>query len=175
MAWTAARTWVTGELVTSTMLNTHIRDNLNAISSIPAARVYNSANVSIPNNTDTALPFDSERFDTDAIHDPASNNTRLTCKTAGKYAIGGQSRFNGVAGGAYRLAKILLSPAGRYIAFTVGPPLGTLEVHQNVQTIEQLAVNDYVELVVAQDSGGALNQNTVAADRFEFWMQRLSD
>ncbi len=28
MAWTAPRTWVTGEIVTESMLNTHIRDNL---------------------------------------------------------------------------------------------------------------------------------------------------
>lgn len=28
MAWTAPRTWVTGELVTAALLNTHLRDNL---------------------------------------------------------------------------------------------------------------------------------------------------
>lgn len=28
MAWTAPRTWVTSETVTSTMMNTHVRDNL---------------------------------------------------------------------------------------------------------------------------------------------------
>lgn len=28
MAWTAPRTWVTGEVVTATMMNTHVRDNL---------------------------------------------------------------------------------------------------------------------------------------------------
>ncbi len=27
MAWTAPRTWTTGELVTKTILDTHIRDN----------------------------------------------------------------------------------------------------------------------------------------------------
>jgi len=29
MAWTTPRTWVAGELVTATMLNAHLRDNLN--------------------------------------------------------------------------------------------------------------------------------------------------
>lgn len=29
--WTAPRTWVTGEVVTSTIMNTHIRDNFNAL------------------------------------------------------------------------------------------------------------------------------------------------
>ena len=28
MAWTAPRTWVTGELVTASIMNTHVRDNL---------------------------------------------------------------------------------------------------------------------------------------------------
>lgn len=31
MAWTSPRTWVTGELVTAALLNTHLRDNLNAV------------------------------------------------------------------------------------------------------------------------------------------------
>jgi hypothetical protein len=31
MAWTAARTWVTGEVVTAAVMNTHVRDNLNAL------------------------------------------------------------------------------------------------------------------------------------------------
>lgn len=35
MAWTTARTWVSGELVDETILNTHIRDNLNALKTPP--------------------------------------------------------------------------------------------------------------------------------------------
>tara|TARA_R110000824_G_scaffold21078_6_gene78864 strand:- start:3332 stop:3619 length:288 start_codon:yes stop_codon:yes gene_type:complete len=31
VAWTAPRTWVSGELVTAALFNTHIRDNLNAL------------------------------------------------------------------------------------------------------------------------------------------------
>lgn len=31
MAWTAPRTWTTGELVTAAIMNTHVRDNLSAI------------------------------------------------------------------------------------------------------------------------------------------------
>lgn len=31
MAWTSPRTWVTGETVTAALLNTHVRDNLDAI------------------------------------------------------------------------------------------------------------------------------------------------
>lgn len=34
MAWTTPRTWVAGEVVTAALLNTHLRDNLNAVSGI---------------------------------------------------------------------------------------------------------------------------------------------
>ena len=35
MAWSSPRTWTTGELVTAALMNTHIRDNLNALFSPP--------------------------------------------------------------------------------------------------------------------------------------------
>lgn len=36
MAWTAPRTWVTGEVVTAAIMNTHVRDNLNALNGFVA-------------------------------------------------------------------------------------------------------------------------------------------
>ena len=33
MAWTTPRTWTSAEVVTKTIMDTHIRDNLNAMSS----------------------------------------------------------------------------------------------------------------------------------------------
>ena len=32
MAWTAPRTWVVAEIVTASVMNTHVRDNLLALS-----------------------------------------------------------------------------------------------------------------------------------------------
>ena len=45
MAWTTPRTWVSGELVTHTLLNTHLRDNLNALKA-PSTDYYNVNEVS---------------------------------------------------------------------------------------------------------------------------------
>jgi hypothetical protein len=36
MAWTAARTWVTGELVTASIMNSAVRDNLDALKAPPS-------------------------------------------------------------------------------------------------------------------------------------------
>lgn len=38
MSWTTPRTWVTDELVTASVMNAHLRDNLNALKSPPSAQ-----------------------------------------------------------------------------------------------------------------------------------------
>lgn len=45
MAWTLPRTWVAGEVVTAALLNTHLRDNLNAVSGILADAAENIVNL----------------------------------------------------------------------------------------------------------------------------------
>jgi len=43
--WTAPRTWATDELVTAALLNTHLRDNLDALKSPPSASYLSTADV----------------------------------------------------------------------------------------------------------------------------------
>lgn len=58
MAWTAPRTWVVGEVATAAQLNTHLRDNLNAIG--PHVRVRKTTTESVTNST--TLQNDDELF-----------------------------------------------------------------------------------------------------------------
>ena len=51
------------------------------------AHVYNSGALSVVTATWTAMPADSEYYDTDTIHSTVSNTSRLTATTAGKYWI----------------------------------------------------------------------------------------
>lgn len=61
MAWTTPRTWVAGELVTATQMNTHLRDNLNVLKT----SIDNNGNLSFPaattinvsSSTNTAVPI----------------------------------------------------------------------------------------------------------------------
>lgn len=131
-----------------------------------AARVYASANQSIPTGTHTALVFDFEVFDDAGYHDTATNNTRLTVAEAGTYVITGQVEFTGnstgarmvsvpINGSGSRLAQVLVSSAGAVptrIQATTGPV--------------KLAAGDYVELLAWQDSGAGLN---VTAGRYNSW------
>lgn len=65
MAWTAPRTWSTGELVTATMMNTHVRDNLLALKTPPAASVATFSATSTTSTTfvdylDVTITFNTE-------------------------------------------------------------------------------------------------------------------
>ncbi|NQW23332.1 MAG: hypothetical protein HQ475_07805 [SAR202 cluster bacterium] len=136
-----------------------------------SARVYHSVNQSITNATDTALAFDSERWDTDVIHDTVTNNSRLTCKTAGKYIIVGSVRWTSNVTGV-RNTFIRLNGT-TWLAFNM-PDTNQGNVHAiTVSTIYDLAVNDYIELMVHQTSGGALNLEATGNYSPEFMMAKV--
>ena len=121
------------------------------------AKVYRNTAFSIPNATVTAIPFDKEHYDTDVIHDNSTHNTRLTCKTAGKYRIsGGFDLFNFASGAGFAWIVIVLN--GTTNIGGVGFEAGTSYYPRlSVSTEYELAVNDYVELKVYQNNGVALN------------------
>jgi len=122
-----------------------------ALKAVPAARAFHSANQIIATATIAILALDSERFDTDTIHDTVTNNSRLTCKTAGKYQITAQVRWDSSNTGTYRGVGIRLNGT-TFIGFDLSPPPAQ-PLRQNVTTLYDLAVNDYVEVEVEHDSG----------------------
>lgn len=138
------------------------------------ARVTHSTAQTISTGTGvTTLAFNTERWDTDTIHDTVTNNSRLTCKTAGKYLIGCHVTFASNATGS-RAAFLMLNGT-TYIAITrentdTGSGFTTCI---ECTTVYDLAVNDYVECQVQQSSGG--NLDVLSAGNFtpEFYMQRL--
>lgn len=89
MTWTIPKTWSTGELVTASLLNTHLRDNLDALKDPPTAAYM--ANES-SNYTTTSTSF----VDVDAT------NMALTLDTnGGAVLIGFHGYANNAAGIVY--------------------------------------------------------------------------
>lgn len=131
----------------------------------PFSRVSSSANQSIANTTATAIAFNGEDADNDAIHDTVTNNTRLTCRTAGVYHISGSVLWATGAGN-YRQLKIQKNGATELISVSQPPVGGGNGTRQVVNATVELAVGDYVELIAQQDSGGALNVTTDVSTRF---------
>ena len=135
-------------------------------------RVYNSSNISINNNTATALTFDSERYDTDTMHSTSSNTGRITIKTAGKYIIGATVEFavNGT-----NIRQIYPQVNGSTIIAVQSAPAtsGTNQTRMVFNTIYSFAVNDYIELIAYQNSGGSLNVTVNGNYSPEFYAQKI--
>lgn len=162
-----ARTVIVGDQIAMTITKKTLTDIENAI----GARVYNNADLTgIVTATETALAMNSERFDSDALHDTVTNNTRLTAPIAGRYHIGGNIQWDGnTAGIRYFYIRV---NGTTVIGRTVQAPHASGLV-QTVSADYQLAAADYVELVAYQDSG--TNRSILAIGNWtpEFWMHRI--
>lgn len=136
--------------------NSHLAENgIDAHGIIPSCKVYHNQDQSIVSSTLTALAFNSERWDTDNIHDVATNNNRLVCKTPGKYLVIGQVMFATNSTGVRSLS--IRQNGSTTMATTSSTSLTGQETSLGVSTILDLDVNDYVELLVYQNAGTALN------------------
>lgn len=157
MAWSTPRTWVAGETLTASILNTHVRDNLSFLYTPPMCRVRNSASISIATSgVSQALTFNSERFDTDSMHSTTVDTSRVNTPTAGKYLFTGHVQFAS-GGGNYRETFVRLSGATIVAHLQLPPVGGGIVTAMSIATAYACLVTNYAELVVAQDTGGALN------------------
>lgn len=137
---------------------------------IPQARVEKTVGQSIPSNIAVfnALTYESELYDTAGLFDPAAPD-RLTAPIAGVYAIDAGVRWSANALGT-RFAGICINQptvgacgitnniAVSQYATNDDPGVGTLRLtQQSVSTQVKLAAGAVVQVVVTQNSGGALN------------------
>lgn len=170
MAWSAPSTRSTGYVASAANWNEIVNDVLWLGNDMPHARVYNTANLAIPNSTITALTFNSERYDTGGCHSTASNTSRLTVPSGGGgvYHLGASVNFASNATGT-RAAAIRLNGATTLANVEVGAQSGTLGLV--VSCDYKLSAGDYVEVTVYQASGGSLNVTTNSSFSPEFWFR----
>jgi hypothetical protein len=148
------------------------RQQLDTTVRFSGCRVYKTSSQSIDSGTLTAINFDAERYDTDTYHDTVTNNTRLTIALVGYYHIGGCVEFEANAVGIRALH--LRVNGTTYIASQQVETVTTGRVTVlSVSTDYCLTATDYVELVVEQDSGGALGVTATANTSPEFWLHHL--
>jgi hypothetical protein len=140
------------------------------IGAIPQARVEKTVAQAIPSNIAVfnTLTWESELYDTAGLFNPAAPD-RLTAPIAGVYAIDGGVRWATNALGT-RFAGICINQptvgacgltnnvAVSQYATNDDPGIGTMRLtQQSVSTQLKLAAGDVVQVVVTQNSGGALN------------------
>jgi hypothetical protein len=122
-------------------------------------RVSNSANISLPTDTNLALTFDSETFDADNYHSTSVNTSRLTVPSGkdGMYCIMGSAVFAAGAGSALR--EIFLQVNGTTIIAQSSMAVTDSTQRDRLVVCElyRLSAGDYVELIARQQSGSSLN------------------
>lgn len=140
--------------VTTSVTDADEANELVAAAANNACRVYNSTDIAIATASLGPLTFNSERFDTGALHSTSANTSHLTCVTAAKYYIFGSVEWAANSTG-YRQLAIRLNGT-TYIANVTTLPVTGAVTQMTVGTVYALSASDYVELMVAQTSGGDL-------------------
>lgn len=144
------RTWTVGELLTASKLNTDLRDGMNFLLSPPRTLLHKTASQSVNNTTWTVLTWNSEQYDNDGGHSNSTNNSRYTAQTAGWFTFTANILW---ASSGERGARFLKNGSGNPFGEAV---INGYAVHITGWTL--LSVNDYVEVMGYQNSGGSLLQ-----------------
>lgn len=131
-----------------------------------SVRAISSADTSLTTGTWTNLAMaGADRFDTDTMHDPVTNNSRITFNTAGKYIVTAHAAFLTNATGVRKIG-IALNAAATYIAMTSTPALGAGETELSIATVYSFIVGDFINLQGYQTSGGALSVRGVGGENY---------
>lgn len=150
------RTWVVGELVTASFMNTNIRDAGNFLTATPLCEVRQTVAQSIPNSTNTPVNMDTEDIDNDNAHSTVTNTSRYTAQTAGWHRISGGVGITGNATGARQVSILKNSVVNPGSAQWLNPGAVTAAISARSKCIP-LSVGDFAEIALFQTSGGALN------------------
>jgi hypothetical protein len=153
--YTAAGTVSAGDVYTAAAHNI-IATDVNNIIVPPAVRCTQSAAQSIPHNTSTAVAFDgADSYDTDDMHSPTVNNSRITINTDGIYAVSGTFAWNGAPTVRFHLQIAVNGSITAAYNYPIDISTGTQAVALNINTMYSFVAGNYVQLLVFQGSGGA--------------------
>ena len=174
MAWTSPRTWVSGETVTHTELNTHIRDNLDFLHSKDHASAYQTANQNLLDSTWANITFDAEHFDSNTMHSTSTNPARIKCNSDGLYLAVFKVSFDTNTTGVRR-AQLRENAAGSSSGGTArgiwsAPGLASVNTTVSGTRLLRLVDTDYIEVFAYQDSGGAID---IISGTAATWLQLM--
>jgi hypothetical protein len=142
--------------------------SLSKLAITPMARVFHNANQAVPNAA-AAVAFNSERYDTAALHDPA-NNSRLAAPTAGVWAI--SFSWDATTNGANYEFFLRVNGTTEIARYADDQVSGTWR--DTLSTEYQLAAGDYVEVMMIAQTAGTVTLNAVGNRSPEFTMSLVS-
>lgn len=119
----------------------------------PACRVFHNTTQSIADNTVTTVLFNSERYDTDNMHNTVTNNSRITINTAGLYLLTFHGRVITAADYLALFCDFNVNAGSFSCAEMRWHPNTTGDVHNyQLTTVYKFAAGDFIEARVYQDN-----------------------
>ena len=112
-------------------------------------RLTHSVNQNVGTSVDTALTFDTEKYDS-GMHS-AGNPTRITFPVGGKYIVIANCTWAATGGGNVRSLFIRFKGTTMLGNIKQAPTPGGLASSQCLTIIDLFNAEDYVEMVVNQD------------------------
>jgi hypothetical protein len=111
-----------------------------------------SGNQTIANNTWTAITWATEDFDTDGYHSTSTNTSRITVPSgkAGKYQVNAFLIFDPNTTGVRYISIYKNGSMYKNSSMKANDQYPTVQI----AVVVDLAVSDYIEVYVRQDSGG---------------------
>lgn len=121
----------------------------------PSVMTYRTSHLSIANNTLTTVPFTTELYDTDTMHDNTTNPERITFTTAGYYLVTFVCAWNkNIVGD--RLAQIRKNGTDVLAMESKRTGGADLLVGHSITIEDSFSAGNYIEARVQQTSGGNL-------------------
>lgn len=153
---TTPHTFVAGvDHTTAPYLNSHT-DAISEVQNPACVWVYNSANISIADSTATVITFNTELYDAFAMHGVGGAHLTIPSGWDGDWEWDLKIQWASSATG-YREVRARLNGATD-IWLDRRPAFATFASHQACHVpAYPMVAGDYMELVVTQTSGGALN------------------
>ena len=127
----------------------------------PAFHAYMSANQSVSSGSSYKAAFNSTRFDTDSAFDTSNNRFVVPSGEAGVYVFQYWGKMNGIQQD--KSLQVFLYKNGsewnqqETRHKDLSPDTGGNEIHVHGSFTGQLAVDDYIEVYVSQNSGSSSN------------------
>ncbi|MFF1776957.1 hypothetical protein [Streptomyces virginiae] len=156
----ATQNFLAGEKVTASKLTAATKTPLDFLMNPPRCGVYAATGVACASGTSTLVTFDSESWDTDAMHSTATDTSRITINTSGQYLVTFYGRFPSNATG-YRQLNFRKNsngnPSGGSTMSTIA--LAAVNGAQTFvsRTFELNCLSgEYFELFATQNSGVSL-------------------
>lgn len=167
MPYTSPATVSDGNVAPATWGNS-VKAALDYLANPPSCRVYHNAAQSLASAAVAASAFNTERYDTDSMHDTVTNNSRITFTTAGLYLVTFTGSITPAAD--YTMAEAWLRMNGatpiavggmkaRGDAAAVAPNLF-------VTTVYKFAAGDYVEAMIEHRNAAVAARSLLSAGNY---------